>query len=236
MTTKNIKPSVLILEDESSLSLVLESTIRQHAKVDYVVAFSDLEAAKEEVKGMEPRGYELKVVVVDQVLHDKVSGNKRFWGIEFLRWIKGEYPRCYRILCSGQSTRSEIQMMLDEQLINHFQSKTFKLDISGPTSKDLEDSDCAEYIALKIKAVIEENDYGQGNVRNPSEDTAFNQFIKKWIDALPNGAHTKLQSLSGEHFLAGDLLTNSKLATPFRDAFLASKLDGLVLEEKVSGS
>jgi len=209
-----IKKAVLILDDDRTVLDPWKKNFRNHLEGVRVVGCQTKKDAWIALKKLKEDGYEVSVFIVDQVAGAGEGGNRE-WGISFLEKIKVQFPNSFKIMFTNQAKLDEVQRMLDQKLIHDFADK---------------DSIDPETMISKIKDML--NGINSGNIQNPSSENDFDDFLRKWINSMPEQGDTILDGLDGNNYKAEELLRNQSLRKSFRKVFDALKLDRLADRSK----
>ncbi len=212
----NKKKAVFILEDEPRVLDAwldaLSDALGDLGDV-YVFGAGSTGDANSAIARAKAEGYGLAVVLVDQV-HMSADGERDAdWGIEFLKKCQRESPGTYRIMFSGESQRGDIQRVLDEGLIHHFEAK-------GVNNRE----DVDHGLIVKIRQMVEGTNVG--NVQSPTAKEEFKRLWQEWIKTLPDQGKTEIPSLgTGKIVTVEDVLDDPQLFADFFEAYRNNLLD-----------
>ena len=211
--TGESRKAVVVLEDQRPVLDAWVNALQAAMPDVYVLAAGTTDEAGAAIGRAEKEGCVLVLVLADQVL-----GRNREAGIDFLRQLKQSRPDARRVMVSGQSNLDEVQKMLDEGLVHHFQSKmVFEDDEQLP----------GEFVDKVAEMVTERR---VGNVQDPDFEARFTELLKRYIKHLPEGEQTRIENLNGQTVEAGQILKDPKFVERLRLGYLTSRLDALLPE------
>jgi ActR/RegA family two-component response regulator len=218
--TQPSKNAIVLLEDKEIVFYPWRDALTREMPDVYVCAGKNCREAWDAISRAEALGYQVVLALVDQHL-----GDQRDAGLKFLEEFKTRYPDAIRILFSGQSTRDEIQRVLDQGLAHHFVSKTTYAD----------DAECFHALVQKTKALVEGR--GGGNISGQMDPLRFRALLKRWMDGLPEGGKTPIMSLAeGRPIPAEELLKDDEFVERLRRSYLACNLNALVMVPEHEGN